>query len=94
MIPSVILDRILNSQLSGQRVGELFSNLAVAVQQTATPGGVLSLEFIAPGDPLQPGDLIPSIQLTLKRVAHAQEEERPCETGSDTQDCQGCCCKH
>jgi hypothetical protein len=98
MIPQSILDRLVHSQLSGLRVGELFTNLAVALDQAAVSGGVLSLEFITPGDALQAGDLIPSIQLTLKRVADAPapeetQEERPCETGGDTTSCRGCCCK-
>jgi hypothetical protein len=79
LIPQFIIDRIVNSQLSGLRVGELLGNLSVAIDNLGLPGGTLSLDFVADGDPIQPGDLIPTIQLTLRRVrAPDTEQVSPC----------------
>jgi hypothetical protein len=67
-VPSYLIDRISNSQLSGLRVAELLGNLSVAIDNLGMPGGTLTLDFADGNDPVQPGDLIPTIQLTLRRV--------------------------
>jgi hypothetical protein len=67
-IPQFILDRIAQAQLGGPQISELLSNLSAAVDQLGTPGGILTLEFTSDSDRLQPGDVIPSIQLTLRRI--------------------------
>jgi len=68
VIPTYIIDRIAASELSGRHIATLLFNMAEAVDQLGIPGGTLGLDFAAEGDPIQPGDLIPQIHLTLKRV--------------------------
>lgn len=78
MIPETLIVRIANSQLSGLRVAELLSDLALAINKAQMPGGTLTLDFVAPSDVFMHGDLIPSISLTLKRVhVHVATDENP-----------------
>lgn len=77
MIQPYILDRLRNSGVGGDRLATLLSQLATSINHLGLPGGAISLEFTQPGDPLEPGDLIPSIQLTLTRVTHDPKTPGP-----------------
>lgn len=77
MIPTYILDRIRKAQPGGERLATLLAQLATAIEQMDLPGGVIRLDFTEAGDPLEPGDLIPSITLTLQKVPDAEETAGP-----------------
>lgn len=75
MIPDYILNRIATSDLSAQRIAQLFSDLALSMQQMNIPGAGVNLEYVAPEDVLQDGDLIPIVTFSLRRFKSPQETE-------------------
>jgi len=91
MIPTAIINRITESELSGHRIATLFHNMAEAVERMKLPGGTLMLDFLSVDDPVQEGDLIPQIHLALKRARLAakttpaeESEEEPGRPAPET----------
>ena len=72
-IPQFLLDRIKTTSLNGERLAAVFAKLALALAlATDYTGGNasnanLNVEYVAPGDALMPGDLVPILTLTLVR---------------------------
>jgi hypothetical protein len=65
MIPPYLINRIANSETTGARLAKLFSNIAEGVEKLSLPMGAVTLDFVQEGDPIQPGDLIPQLHLTV-----------------------------
>jgi len=65
-IPQFLLDRIRNSALTGEHVAQTFETLVAIVNHLGILGSI-DLEFAAPGDTLEPDDLVPVLTLSLRR---------------------------
>jgi hypothetical protein len=59
------LDRILNSEITGERIVELFEMMRNA---PSLPGATLALalSWQQPGDIINPGEMVPSLTFTLR----------------------------
>ena len=66
-IPLFLLDRIKTSAMSGPQVADAFAKLAQVVDRTESGDCTLNIEYVADDDKLLPGDLIPTITLSLQR---------------------------
>ena len=66
-IPLFLLDRIKTSAMSGEKVADAFAKLAQVVDRTESGDCALNIEYVADDDKLLPGDLIPTITLSLQR---------------------------
>jgi hypothetical protein len=66
-IPLFLLDRIKTSAMSGPQVADAFAKLAQVVDRTESGDCALNIEYVADDDKLLPGDLIPTITLSLQR---------------------------
>ena len=72
-IPLFLLDRIKTSAMSGEQVADAFAKLAHVADKAESDGCAINLEYVADGDKLLPGDLIPTITLSLDRQKEAME---------------------
>lgn len=72
-IPLFLLDRIKGSAMSGPHVADAFAKLAQVADKSAIDGCALNLEYTKGDDTLLPGDLIPTITLSLSRQEKAVE---------------------
>ena len=66
-IPLFLLDRIKGSAMSGPQVANAFTKLAQVVDQAESGDCAINIEYVADDDRLLPGDLIPTITLSLVR---------------------------
>ena len=66
-IPLFLLDRIRSSAMSGPQVADAFARLAQIADQTDGGGCAINIEYVRDTDTLVPGDLIPTITLSLVR---------------------------
>ena len=66
-IPLFLLDRIKTSAMSGKQVADAFAKLAQVADKTGIDGCAVNLEYVWEDDKLIPGDLIPTITLSLER---------------------------
>ena len=66
-IPLFLLDRIKGSAMSGPQVADTFAKLAQVVDQAESGDYAINIEYVADDDRLLPGDLIPTITLSLVR---------------------------
>jgi hypothetical protein len=66
-IPSYLLDRIRLSALSGPQVADAFIELAHAADAAESAECAIRIEYLGNGDTPQPGDLVPTIILSLER---------------------------
>lgn len=66
-IPLSLLDRIKRSAMSGEQVADAFAKLAHVADQGDAGDCAINIEYIGEGDRLVPGDLIPTITLSLVR---------------------------
>jgi hypothetical protein len=66
-IPPFLLDRIKASALSGTQVADAFTKLAHVADQGDAGDCAINIEYVGEGDRLVPGDLIPTITLSLVR---------------------------
>lgn len=66
-IPPFLLDRIKSSALSGPQITEAFIILAEAADLTGQDDCAINIEYADDSDALNPGDLIPTITLSLAR---------------------------
>jgi len=66
-IPLFLLDRIKGSAMSGPQVADAFAKLAQVVDQAESGDCAINIEYVADSDRLLPGDLIPTITLSLQR---------------------------
>jgi hypothetical protein len=73
-IPLFLLDRIKGSAMSGPQVADAFAKLATVADRTDGGDCALSIEYVADDDRLLPGDLIPTITLSL---VHQKEVAEP-----------------
>lgn len=73
-IPLFLLDRIKTSALSGGQVADAFAKLAYVADQSEIDGCEVRLEYVKGDDRLLPGDLVPTITLSLKRNADNTNE--------------------
>jgi hypothetical protein len=53
--------------MSGEKVADAFAKLAQVVDRTESGDCALNIEYVADDDKLLPGDLIPTITLSLQR---------------------------
>ena len=72
-IPLFLLDRIKGSAMSGPQVANAFTKLAQVADKTGIDGCAVNLEYIRDDDKLLPGDLIPTITLSLARQKEVVE---------------------
>ena len=72
-IPLFLLDRIKGSAMSGPRVADTFAKLAQVVDQAESGDYAINIEYVADDDRLLPGDLIPTITLSLVRQKEVVE---------------------
>jgi hypothetical protein len=72
-IPLFLLDRIKGSAMSGPQVADAFAKLAQVVDQAESGDCAINIEYIADDDRLLPGDLIPTITLSLVRQKEVVE---------------------
>ena len=66
-IPLFLLDRIKASAMSGPHVADAFAKLAKVADRTESGDCAINIEYVADADKLLPGDLIPTITLSLQR---------------------------
>jgi hypothetical protein len=89
MIPAYIIDRIAMSELNGHHLATLLQDMAEAVRALNLPGSTLTLDYTQDDDPLQSGDLIPQIQLVLRRATKPDSLRppfAPAEAATDIED--------
>ena len=67
-IPTILLDRIRTSAMSGDHVATALAQLAGVADETGAEDCAINLEFVLDGDDLKPGDLIPVISLAIARI--------------------------
>ena len=72
-IPLFLLDRIKTSAMSGEKVADAFTKLAQVVDQAESGDYAINIEYVADDDRLLPGDLIPTITLSLVRQKEVVE---------------------
>ena len=72
-IPLFLLDRIKGSAMSGPQVADAFTKLAQVVDQAESGDCAINIEYVADDDRLLPGDLIPTITLSLVRQKEVVE---------------------
>jgi len=72
-IPLFLLDRIKGSAMSGPQVADAFTKLAQVVDQAKSGDCAINIEYVADDDKLLPGDLIPTITLSLVRQKQVVE---------------------
>jgi hypothetical protein len=72
-IPLFLLDRIKGSAMSGPQVADAFTKLAQVVDQAESGDCAINIEYVADNDRLLPGDLIPTITLSLIRQKEVVE---------------------
>jgi hypothetical protein len=72
-IPLFLLDRIKGSAMSGPQVANAFTKLAQVVDQAESGDCAINIEYVADDDRLLPGDLIPTITLSLVRQKEVVE---------------------
>ena len=72
-IPLFLLDRIKASALSGAQVADAFAKLAQVADQGNAGDCAISIEYVGKGDRLVPGDVIPTITLSLVRHTDSAE---------------------
>ena len=72
-IPLFLLDRIKGSAMSGPQVADAFAKLAQVVDQAESGDCAINIEYVADDDRLLPGDLIPTITLSLVRQKEVVE---------------------
>ncbi len=72
-IPLFLLDRIKGSAMSGPHVADTFTKLAQVVDQAESGDYAINIEYVADDDRLLPGDLIPTITLSLVRQKEVVE---------------------
>ena len=72
-IPLFLLDRIKGSAMSGPQVADAFAKLAQVVDQAESGDCAINIEYVADADRLLPGDLIPTITLSLVRQKEGVE---------------------
>jgi len=72
-IPLFLLDRIKTSAMSGEQVADTLTKLAQVIDQRDIDGCAVNLEYVKDDDTLLPGDLIPTITLSLNRQERAAE---------------------
>ena len=70
-IPLFLLDRIKTSAMSGEQVADALAKLAQVADKTGIDGCAVNLEYVRDDDKLLPGDLIPTITLSLNRQERA-----------------------
>jgi hypothetical protein len=76
-IPLFLLDRIKTSAMSGEKVADAFAKLAQVADRTEGGNCALNIEYVADGDRLIPGDLIPTVTLSLVRQTETVERVDP-----------------
>ncbi len=74
-IPLFLLDRIKTSAMSGEKVADTFAKLAQVADQRDIDGCAIKLEYVKDSDTLLPGDLVPTITLSLARHARVIDAE-------------------
>jgi hypothetical protein len=72
-IPTFLLDRIRASALSGTQVADTFTKLAHVADHGGAGDCAVNIEYVGEGDRLVPGDLIPTITLSLVRQTDSAE---------------------
>ena len=72
-IPLFLLDRIKTSAMSGEQVADAFAKLAQVVDRAESGDCAINIEYAADDDMLLPGDLIPTITLSLVRQTETVE---------------------
>jgi hypothetical protein len=72
-IPLFLLDRIKGSAMSGPQVADAFTKLAQVVDQAESGDCAINIEYVADDERLLPGDLIPTITLSLVRQKEVVE---------------------
>ena len=70
-IPLFLLDRIKGSAMSGEQVADALAKLAHVADQTGIDGCTVNIEYVNDDDKLIPGDLIPTLTLSLRRQPDA-----------------------
>jgi len=72
-IPLFLLDRIKGSAMSGPQMADALANMAQVADQTGIDRCAINIEFVSDDDKLFPGDLIPTLMLSLERRPDAIE---------------------
>ena len=72
-IPLFLLDRIKGSAMSGPQMANAFTKLAQVVDRAESGDCAINIEYVADDDRLLPGDLIPTITLSLVRQKEVVE---------------------
>ncbi len=78
-IPLFLLDRIKTSAMSGEQLADALAKLAEVADKSGIDGCAVNLEYVRDDDKLLPGDLIPTITLSLNRQERAV---KPVPTGT------------
>jgi hypothetical protein len=75
-IPPFLLDRIRTAALNGEHLADAFAKLALVADYTGGNAN-MNLEYVAPGDTLMPGDLVPVLVLALVRQPDLPDASSP-----------------
>jgi len=70
-IPKFLLERIKTSAMSGEQVADAFAKLAQVMDRRDLGDCAVNLEYVREADQLLPGDLIPTVTLSLNRCRDA-----------------------
>jgi len=76
-IPLFLLDRIKGSAISGPQVADAFAKLAQVADRIEGGNCAINIEYFTADDNLLPGDLIPTITLSLIRQKEVVEPVPP-----------------
>ncbi|MHB8108138.1 MAG: hypothetical protein ACYDH4_12040 [Candidatus Cryosericum sp.] len=68
-IPDFILDRIKTARFDSVRIANMFAALAQAADTQDAEDSAIVFHYIKDDDPVQPGDLIPTITFSVERQA-------------------------
>ncbi len=74
-IPLFILERIKTAPMNGPQIADAFTKLAQAADAAGVDDCAINIEYVAPQDKLIPGDLIPTVTLSLVRQQTAVDPE-------------------
>lgn len=77
-------DRIAGAKFNAETTVTLLGLMAAQADIVGAPGGTINFDYHQPGDPIEPGDLIPVLTFTLRpyHLAELQEYETTLPPGS------------
>jgi hypothetical protein len=79
-IPAFLLERIKTSAMSGEQVADAFAKLAQVMDRRDLGDCAVNLEYVKDDDELLPGELIPTVTLSLVRCRDATDQtQSDCE---------------